>query len=188
MNLRDAVNGILLGLNELPLDTGDAIEDVPIAVVVDKELEIAKKKILAQGWYFNTIEMQLVPNTDGYIPIPLSFLSVDGGDAEPNLTVRDWKLFDKSLLTFKFEDNKDVEVIEDIPFDDIPFNIANYTVATASLQAYINIIGNSEDISIRREALMVARIEAVREEANNYDGSLLEDSHSTGVLDRTSVT
>jgi len=79
MNLRDAVNEILLSLNELPLDVEDAIEDIQIAIVVDTELQIAKKKILAKGWYFNTINMSLVPNIEGYIAIPFSFLSIDGG-------------------------------------------------------------------------------------------------------------
>jgi len=187
MNIRDAVNEILLSLNELPLDIEDAIEDIGIAVIVDKELTIARKKILARGWYFNTITMELVPNAENYIPIPLSFLSLDGGEAEPDLTVRDWKLFDKAELSFLFEDNKEVEVIEDLPFDDIPFSVANFIVATASLSSYINIIGNSEDINIRRLALNDAKIEAIRDDANNQDGNLLTDTHSTGLLDRTAL-
>lgn len=187
MNLRDAINEILLSLNELPLDVTDAIEDVPIAVVANQTLEIAKKRILANGWYFNTITLELKPNIDGYIPIPLSFLSVDGGDAEPNLTVRDWKLFDKAELTFKFDTNKECEVIEDIPFDDIPYNTASYIVAVASLQAYVDIIGDGEGITTRRGIVQETRIEALRSDANDLDGNLLEDDHSRTVLDRTSV-
>jgi len=96
-------------------------------------------------------------------------------------------LFDKSLLTFKFDTNKEVEIIEDIPFDDIPFSVANYIVATASLQAYINVIGNSEDIALRNESLRLAKIDAIRDDNNNQDGSLLTDEHSTGLLDRTAL-
>lgn len=187
MNLRDAINEILLSLNEIPLDVADAVEDVPIAIVVNKSLNIAKKKILSKGWYFNTITIELKPNTDGYIPIPFSFLALDGGASEPNLTVRDWKLFDKSELTYKFTENKEVEVIEDIPFDDIPFSIANYIVAVASLQSYTDIIGDETGIRIKREAVNDARIDAVREDANNYDGNMIEDSHTTSILDRTAL-
>lgn len=187
MNLRDAINEMLLSLNELPLDIADAIEDVPISVVANQTLEIVKKRILSAGWDFNTTNIELVPNTDGYIPIPLSFLSLDGGDAEPNLTVRDWKLFDKAELTYKFEDNKQVEVIEDMPFDDIPYNTASYVVAIASLEAYIDIIGDESGIAIRRERVRDAKIEALREDANKQDGNLLQDAHATTVLDRTSI-
>jgi len=131
--------------------------------------------------------MSLVPNTDGYIPIPLSFLSVDGGDAEPDLCVKDWKLFDKSLLTYKFTENKSVEVIENVSFDDIPFNTANYIVSMASLSSYVNIIGDQEGIRTRTNAFNDSRIEAIREDANNQDGSLLTDDHTTGLLDRTAL-
>ena len=187
MNLRDAINEILLSLNELPLDISDAVEDVPIAIVANQSLTIARKKILSKGWYFNTVTMSLVPNTEGYISIPLSFLSVDGGDAEPDLTVRDWKLFDKALLTFQFEDNKEVEVIEDLPFDDLPFSVANYIVAIASLQSYTDIIGDEAGVRVKSLAVNEAKIDAVRDDANNQDGNLLSDAHSTGLLDRTAL-
>ena len=187
MNLRDAINEILLSLNELPLDVTDAVEDIPIAVVVNQSLDIAKRKVLGKGWYFNTIDMELTPNTDGYISIPFSFLSVDGGDAEPNLTVRDWKLFDKELLTYKFTENKSCEIIEDIPFDDVPYMIANYIVAVSSLQSYTDIIGDESGIRIKREAVLEAKIDAFREDANSIDGNLLTDDHTTGLLDRTAL-
>lgn len=187
MNLRDAINEILLSLNELPLDISDAVEDVPIAIVVDKSLTIARKKILGKGWYFNTITMKLVPNTQGYISIPLSFLSVDGGDSEPDLTIRDWKLFDLKEFTFKFTETQEVVVIEDIPFDDIPFAVANYIVAIATLQAYTDIIGDGNGITTKKYALDETRIDAMRDDANNQDGNLLTGTYVTGYLDRTAL-
>jgi hypothetical protein len=187
MDLREAINYILVSINEMPLDDTDVIEDVSMAVIANAHLNNAKKSILAKGWYFNTTSMSLVPNTLGYIVIPSNFLSVDGGDAEPNLTVRDWKLFDKSEFIFKFDSNKDVEVIEDIPIDDIPFLTADYIVKMASLMAYTSIFGDANGISIRRYDVNDARIEAIREDANNYDGNLLEDDHSSTLLDKTSL-
>ncbi len=187
MNKRDAINEILLSLNELPLDIEDAVEDIQIATIVDKELDIAKRKILASGWFFNKITMTLVPNTEKYIVIPQSFLSVDGGDNEPNLTVRDWKLFDRVELTYKFDEPKECKIVEDLHFDDIPFLAANYIVQIASLQSYISIIGNTADIRVRQESVNLARIEAIRENANNIDGNLLGDSYTTNLLDRTSL-
>ena len=184
MNKRDAINEILLSLNELPLDVTDLVEDIGIAVIVDKELDIAKRKVLSQGWYFNTTDKSLVPDIQGYIVIPKTFLSVDGASS---YIVRDWKLFDKIEKTFKFDEAVTTEVIEDIIFDDVPFHIANYIVQFASLQAYINIIGNSEDISLRANVLNTARIEAIRDDANKMDGNLLESTYVTGLLDRTAL-
>ena len=100
MTEREAVNEILLSLNELPLTNLDAIDDIQTAIICQAELRLAKKKILAQGWFFNTLDIYLSPNTEGYIPVPKSFLSVDGGADEADITVRDWKLFDKANLLF----------------------------------------------------------------------------------------
>lgn len=187
MTIRDAINEILLSLNELPLDDTDVIEDIPIAITANKELDIAKKNILKKGWFFNTMTMSLVPNTDGYIPVPTTFLSVDGGDAEPTLVVRDWKLFDKSLLTFIFETSKDVEIVDNISFDDIPYTFADYITKLATLSAYINIRGDGTGITIRKNALDEARIDSIREDANMQDGNLLADTHASGLLDKSST-
>lgn len=186
MNKRDGINEILLSLNELPLDVADAVEDIQIAVIVDKWLDISKRKVLSYGWNFNTLTMNLVPNNLGYISIPQTFLSVDG-TGTTDLVVRDWKLFDKDTLSFIFTDPQEVEVIEDIPFDDIPFHYANYIIQFASLQSYINIVGNNDDIAVRRESLNAARIEALRDEANSLDGNLLTNVDTSTLLDRTSI-
>jgi len=184
MNKRDAINEILLSLNELPLDITDLVEDIAIAVIVDKELDIAKRKVLSQGWYFNVLSHSLVPDIQGYIVIPKTFLSVDGAS---NIAVRDWKLFDTAAKTFKFDDVVIADVTEDILFDDVPFHIANYIVQFASLQAYINIIGNSEDISLRARVVNDARVEAIRDDAGKIDGNLLTNEYATGLLDKTSI-
>lgn len=184
MNKRDAVNEILLSLNELPLDTTDLIEDIGIAVIVDKELDIANKKVLSYGWNFNSLVHTLVPDVQGYIVIPNTFLSVDGDSA---YVVRDWKLYDVANRTFKFTESVDAKVIESIVFDDVPYHVANYIVQVASLQAYINIIGNSDDISLRNNAVQLARIEAIREDANKISGNLLANQYATDLLDRTGI-
>ena len=187
MNKRDAINEILLALNELPLDTEDNVEDIQIATIVDKQLDITRKKILAKGWFFNTTTIELVPNQEEYIVIPDTFLSVDGSDANTSLTVRDHKLFDKDNLTYKFEEAQECVVIQDIDFDDIPFVVTDYIIQYASLQAYINIIGNTDDISVRTKMLDMARIAAIREDANNRDGNVLDSDHMTDLTDRSTI-
>lgn len=184
MTEREAVNEILLSLNELPLTDSDVIDDIQTAIICQAELRLARKKILVQGWFFNTLDIDLYPNTEGYIPIPNTFLSVDGGATEADLIVRDWKLFDKANLTYIFDEAKNCIVIEDITFDDIPFTIADYIVQSAALQAYIKVIGSSDDVRIRQEALILSRIEALREDARNIDGNLLDSDHVTGLVTR----
>lgn len=180
MNRRDAINEILLSLNELPLDTADNVADVPTARIVDAQLEITKKKILAYGWEFNTLTLNLYPNTQGHIVVPETFLSVNGSDDNPEIIVKDWKLFDKEVNSFIFSDAIECKVIEDVLFDDIPFSIANYIVQVSSLASYINIIGNTDDVTVRNRALQEARIEALRENANNINGNLIDSGSLRG--------
>lgn len=185
MNLRDAINEVLSNLNELPLDVGDLIKDVPTAIIVNSQLEIARRKVLSYGWNFNSLTYTLTPNNEGYIVIPSTWLSVDGYD-DNDLIVRDYKLFDKAKMSYTFSGSVKLDVIEDSLFDDIPFHIANYIIQVASLQSYINIIGNTDDISLRKLSVDNARLEAIRDDANKIDGNLLDSTFATTLLDRTS--
>ena len=138
---------------------------------------------MSKGWFFNSSVRDLYPDASGYILIPSAFLLVDALD-DGSITVRDWKLFDKDNLTFIFEESQSCRVIEDIEFDDLPFTVADYIVQTASLQAYINIIGNTDDVRLRHEQVMIARHAALREDANSRDGNVLDHTFVTDLLDR----
>ncbi len=171
----------------MPLDIEDTIDDIQTAVIVDKQLDITKRNILSQGWFFNRITRSLKPDLLGYIPIPSSFLSIDGGDNYPNIVMRDGKLFDKSELTYKFTDSVECKIIEDMYFDDIPYVFADYIVKIASLTTYINVVGNTDDVAIRNEMVKLSKLNAIRENARNTDGNILEHIFVTTLLDTESV-
>ena len=187
MQEREAINEVLININELPLDDSDVVADINIAIVVSKVLDISRKQILGQGWNFNRTTRDLVPNIDEYIIIPKSFLSVDGASDTDNYTVRDSKLFDKTEISFRFTSPVSCEIIEDIVFDDIPYAFANYIVKSASLMAYSNIIGDANGVQIRSLQLKEARVDAIRTDANEMDGNLLTSTYITGLADKTSL-
>jgi len=187
MQEREAINEILLNINELPLDTSDVIEDINIAIVAKNWLDIARKQILSRGWEFNSTTMTLAPNTSGYIVIPTAFLSVDGAGDTDTYIVRDWKLFNKELLSYQFTDTVECDIIEDISFDDIPHTLANYIVKTASLMAYSNIIGDANGMSSRASMLREVKVDALAEDASKMDGNVLTSTFATTALDRTSL-
>ena len=187
MTERQAINEILININEIPLDDDDIIEDINIAVVADKFLEVARKQVLIEGWEFNSITLTLYPNTGGYIPIPNSFLSVDASTDSLSIVMRDRKLFDKTNSTHIFEEGVSMDIIEDIVFDDIPYACANYIVKIASLAAYSNIIGDVAGMEMRGKSMQLAKINSVRDEANKIDGNILSSTYATTLLDRTSI-
>lgn len=187
MQEREAINEILLNINELPLDSSDIVEDINIAIVAKNWLDIARKQVLSRGWEFNSTTMSLSPNTDGYIIIPTDFLYVDGTSDTDTYVVRDWKLFDKTLLSYRFTDAVECDIIEDIAFDDIPHTLANYVVKTASLMAYSNIIGDTNGMSSRAAMLREVKVDALADDANKIDGNLLSSTFVTTALDRASI-
>lgn len=187
MNYRDAVNEVLLALNELPLDPEDNLEDIPTALLVGKELDIATKKILSEGWEFNTLTMSFYPNEEGNIVVPSTYLQADGTEDNPEIIIRDWKCFNKETNSFKFESPIPLKVVDDVVFDDIPFPVANYIVQKASLKAYIDIIGNTEDVNIRRVELQEARVEALRYDARTSDTNILSKQYATDLLNMGSL-
>lgn len=187
MTEREAINEILLNVNELPLDDTDNVEDISIAAIADKFLTIARKQVLGYGWYFNTLEMTLYPNTSNYIVIPTSYLSVDGTSDSDPYTVRDYKLFNKSTNSFIFETGVTCYVVDDVAFDDIPYSIANYIIKIASFNAYSNRIGDANGMNIRANLMKEAKVDAIRDNANKIDGNVLTSAESTALLDRTSL-
>jgi len=187
MNYRDGINEILLALNELPLDTSDNIEDIPTAILVDKELSNARKRVLSYGWEFNTLTMSFYPNNEGNIVVPDTFISADGTVDNPDIIIVDWKCFDKAKNTFKFTSPISLNVITDISFDDIPYQIANYIVQVASLKSYIDIIGNTDDINIRRIELNDAKIEAMRYDARISNTNMIDSDYAVNLLNMSSL-
>lgn len=174
MTRLDAVSEILLSINELPIDIDDDIQNVHIASIVNKHLNIAKRKILKKGWYFNEYSVELSPDINGHISVSENYLSVDGGTDYPNVIMRDWKLFDKDTFSYVFDGSLTIDVIENMDFEDIPSeSLASYIVATALMSAYTAIIGYTNEIKLHAENLVNAKIDALRDDANNTDGNVL---------------
>lgn len=187
MNKRDAINEVLLALNELPLDESDIITDLPTAVLIDKEIDIATRKVLTYGWKFNTLSFNFYPNNESNIVVPQTFLKADGGEDNPDLIIRDWKVYDSVNNSFVFTSSVVLNVVDDVPFDDCPFDIANYIVQTASLKSYIDIIGNTEDVAVRRTELRDAKVEALRYDTQSSDTNVFGGDYESNLLDMTGV-
>ncbi len=187
MNKRDAINEVLLTLNELPLEVSDLVTDIPIAILVDREIDIAKKKILSYGWNFNTLLLSFYPNNQNNIVVPTTYLSVKPTTDNPDVIIRDWKVFNKAENSFTYTEPVELNVVDDVLFDDIPFHIANYIVQYASLKAYIDIIADNNGVSLRKQEMQESKIEALRYDAQVSDTNVLTQEYSTTLLNMTSL-
>ena len=101
----DAVNSILLGIGEAPVNTlGSGLQEAEIAEVT---LNNINREVQSIGWHFNTeIRYTLVKNSDGIINIPSNCLKVDVTavlrDYNTDVVERSRKLYDRVKNTFVF--------------------------------------------------------------------------------------
>ena len=72
----DAVNSILLGIGEAPVNTlGSGLQEAEIAEVT---LNNINREVQTLGWHFNTeVRYSLGKNSDGIINLPSNCLKVD---------------------------------------------------------------------------------------------------------------
>lgn len=160
----------------------DAVSDVGIAR--DTLLSMSYS-IQAQGYWFNKEKAYpLVPNTDGYIPIGDTILSV----YSPTLIVKDHKLYDTNKRSYLFEGKQDVDIIFYLQFDDLPAVVCDAIVRESVVEFYNNVLGDTQELRIlqanaERAQVALQKAQAKHRKTNLISGSRLinRSANPTGV-------
>jgi len=129
--LLDAINVLIQLIGEPPIDSTEDYNEILEAQIALQVINETKKEILADGWDINTDKGYVFPvGTDGKIPVPFNVLSLSSTDGD--LVIRSWQLYSKKKQSYIFEDAQKVNVIWDVPFNEITHSLRNYiTVAAA---------------------------------------------------------
>ena len=138
MQLITAVNLIMPKLGERPVTSVDSKH--PTLAIILPVLEHQMREILMRGWWFNTGDITLYPDSEGYIETPtacLSFLPY-GSD---NIVVRGERMYDMTNRTYTFASKITGRYIEAVEFEDLPESVANYIWYSTLVQAYLTDIG-----------------------------------------------
>lgn len=183
MNEFDALNEVLMSINEMPIDDINDIDGYPLAQLCKRSLNTLRKECLSTGWNFNTLDLTFSPNPNGMIVIPNHYLAVIS-DNDTDIVVRDWKLFRKSTQSFIFTESVTLNVVDDLSFNDLPFTCANYIVKLASLQMFSEIVADVNGISIRDRAVRKAELEMKRFNRKLSPKALTTGTFYTNLLDR----
>lgn len=129
----DVVNGCLATMGESPLNALDA--DHPYVQAALQVLNSSNNLELSRGWWFNTDEIDLVPDMlTGFVPAPADALNID--TAYTRIVQRGTRMFDRMTSTYDlraFMSEAGLSVIRavivrDIPFEDLPLT-AQYVVS-----------------------------------------------------------
>ena len=133
----DAVNIILDSIGETPVSS--LTSGLPDAEAAEAKLDETTLEVLSKGWHQNIErEIKLAPNSDKEIVIPRQYLRVDtvGESKETNIAVRlqdgKRKLFDVKEYTFKFDRQLYVDVVIELEFEALAFELQNYIAHRAA--------------------------------------------------------
>ena len=123
-----------------------------------------------QGYWFNKeIAYPLVPNTDDYIPIGNSIISL----YHPTLIVKDHKLYNTETRSYVFEGVQKVDILFLVAFDDLPQVAADAIVREAVVEYYNNMLGDTQELRIFQTNAERAMIALQKEQAKQRKTNLI---------------
>ena len=142
-----AINKMLvaIGLTSVSSIEGNQHPAVLDAVVV---LDAADSSIQGRGWYFNTdYDLTLSFNTEtGEVIVPSTTLAVDPVDTTSPYVQRGTRLYDRSTSTFDIGESVIVNIIQQLQFDYLPENAAEYISDVAARDFVANKTGDQQKL------------------------------------------
>ena len=177
----EAVNMVLDAIGESPVSS--LTSGLPDAEAAEAKLDEVRVEILSRGWHQN-IEKDVTLKRDANNEILLSniYLRVDstGGDKDVNVVQRysngKRKLFNISKRQYTFDKDLVVDLIIDIPFDELTVELQNYIAARAARKFQESALGSAslDSFTVRAEAEAWAGLQDA--EAENEDNNIIKSS------------
>lgn len=177
----EAVNIVLDAIGESPVSS--LTSGLPDAEAAESKLDEVRVEILSRGWHQN-IEKNVTLKRDANNEILLSniYLRVDstGGDKDTNVVQRysngKRKLFNISEREYTFDKDLVVDLIIDIPFDELTVELQNYIAARAARKFQESSLGSAslDSFTVRGEAEAWAGLQDA--EAENEDNNIIKSS------------
>lgn len=178
-NKLDAVNQILAGIGESPVSSLSS--GLPDAESAERCLDEVSTDVQESGWQCNTDEgLELSPNLQGYITLPASTLKVDstGKDKRRDIIERDGRLYDRDNRTFIFTSSVEVDLVQELTFESLPYRLRKYIAAKAARVYQERTEGSvSLDSFLRREE-DECKAKFLESEAESDDLNVLTASES----------
>ena len=181
----EAVNAILFTIGESPVNSLEATTSVDV-INARTLLTAESRKVQDQGWTFNTQEGVFIPS-DSFskmIPWRSNWLRVMDGSSGSPYTRRSGNLYDRTSRTDLFPSGVTVELIEEVPFDELPYCFQTYITCKAARRFNGGSFGDpNTDTEIARQE-QEAKIACNEYELDYGKYSIFTDAHVQGLLGR----
>lgn len=140
--LLTSINTLLQTINELPIESTDDLINSTTGQLAEMTIIEVKKEVLSQGWNFNSDKnYPFPPDVNGIIAIPYTVLDIVASTSD--VIMRDWKLYDKTKFSFKFETAVPCNVIWNMDFNSLTHPIRNYITIKAARIFQARTIGDT---------------------------------------------
>tara|TARA_B100001250_G_scaffold74865_2_gene61193 strand:- start:770 stop:1381 length:612 start_codon:yes stop_codon:yes gene_type:complete len=183
----DAVNSILIGIGEAPVNTlGSGLQEAEIAEVT---LDNVSREVQSRGWTFNTdLRYTLSKNSDGIINLPLNCLKVDVTsvlrDYDTDVVERDRKLYDRVKNSFIFTEDIETDIVVLLEFHELPENARRFITLRAARKFQENILGSSTLSQLQADEEQNALFALREAEAEVGDYTIFDQYDTYRHLDR----
>lgn len=167
MLLLNAINEVLPKLGEHPVTSTESKS--PTLAVVIPQIEATTRNLLTAGWWFNTFNITLYPDSEKYIGVPLNTLK---WIPEPGVSciARGERFYNGDTQSFKFDGPVKGVVTQLVSFEELPESVAQAVLYTALVIIYATDIGLEEVVRIWQGLATagMARMEAEHLENKRY--------------------
>ena len=158
----DAINRMLRYIGELPIPSTITVDQLPEgheAVIARDVLTETLREEQEEKWWFNTFDIKLVPDTDGYIILPFNVIAFE-----------DATVFQEGGLLYTRNDNnpiftqpREMTVRLNITFDNLPDVFRSYVILVASRHLHTYLNGDESTQRELEQKINMARVKVERE-------------------------
>jgi hypothetical protein len=173
----DAVNEILGTIAESPVNSLD--EEVVIdGSLAMKILKTTSVEVQTRGWWFNRLEgLELTPDVTKAILIAPDTLKLSAsGNTQIAVVQRGLKLFDLTNKTYQFEAPVTVDLVQGLPFEELPSSARVYITVRAARKYQDRYFGDQAAHSYSKQDETEALV-SLKDEDLEFDApNMLDDS------------
>ncbi len=163
MDLLNAVNRILPKLGEHTVTSLESKS--PTLSILLPLIDEKIKELTIRGWWFNTHITTLLPDVDGNIAFPSSYLSFVADDYVTSN--RGGKLHNATDNTFTWTAGVTGTAIEFIEFGELPETVASWVFYSALVECMVTDIGVTQEAQAWRAEIGPAQASVMSEHLRN---------------------
>ena len=170
-----AVNRILSNIGQSPVV--NLISGNPMVEMAELILNEVTGAIQSEGWVFNyEYSFPFYPNADGIIEIPDNVIQIDtNGLIDENLVIREGKLYDKLRHSFIFDRERELDVLWEFEFEDLPEAFREYATIRAANVFAGRSVGSQEAVAFGQREEVLARATAIEYDTQQGDYNIFQN-------------